>query len=244
MKSGRLSGHAHDWEMRQLGDFALEPERARPPRGLPGQRQRLADRSLDVQRRRRQHDPVRRALPALSPVGLPGAARSTASPTTGRSTTRARAVLRRQRSHDGRLGSGRRSRVSAEGRCRCRRCRSASWARRWRSGFDKLGWHWWPSDSAITTPGTTTAARLHQRRARVCSAARRAPRPAPTSPTGRSALRQGVTLQDALPRARDHRRANGMADGVIYYDGRRGAPAARRRSWSSPATASARRGCC
>ena len=104
-----------DWEIAPARRLRPQPQRARPARGLSGQRQRLADRRLDVQRRRRQHHPLRRALPALPPVGLP---RQDARRRRRRLAARLPApgaVLRRQRAHDGRVGTGRRSGVSAEG---------------------------------------------------------------------------------------------------------------------------------
>ena len=47
-----------------------QPERPRLAGGLPGQRGRLRHRDADVQRRRRQPDPVRRRLVAAASVGL------------------------------------------------------------------------------------------------------------------------------------------------------------------------------
>ena len=64
-----------------------EPEYPRPARGLPDQRRQLADQGRELQRRRRRHGDVHGAFAAPAPVRLPRAARSTASPTTGRSIT-------------------------------------------------------------------------------------------------------------------------------------------------------------
>ena len=73
-------------------------------------------------------------------------------------------------------------------------------------GFDRLGWHWWPSDSAIITREYDGRARLHQLRAVRSRLPDRAPRRAPTSPTGRRRSRRGARLRTQRPRARDHRR--------------------------------------
>ena len=51
-------------------------------------------------------------------------------------------------------------------------------------GFNKLGWHWWPSDSAIATREYEGPRGLHQPGSVHRWAAPRGPRAAPTSPTG------------------------------------------------------------
>jgi choline dehydrogenase-like flavoprotein len=84
-------------------------------------------------------------------------------------------------------------------------------------GFNRLGWHWWPSDSAITT-------QEHEGRAACinagtcllgCAQGAKASTDITYWP---AALRQGVTLKTRC-RVREITVAeNGMADGVIYYD--------------------------
>ncbi len=84
-------------------------------------------------------------------------------------------------------------------------------------GFNQLGWHWWPSDSAITT-------QEHEGRAPcinagTCLAGCAQGAKASTDITyWPAALRQGVTLKTRC-RVREITVAgDGMADGVIYYD--------------------------
>ena len=84
-------------------------------------------------------------------------------------------------------------------------------------GFNRLGWHWWPSDSAITS-------QEHEGRAPCINAGTcvvGCPQGAKASTDVTYwpvALRQGVTLKTRC-RVREITVAeNGMADGVIYYD--------------------------
>ena len=84
-------------------------------------------------------------------------------------------------------------------------------------GFNRLGWHWWPSDSAITT-------QEHEGRAPCinagtcllgCAQGAKASTDITYWPV---ALRNGVTLKTRC-RVREITVAeNGMANGVIYYD--------------------------
>jgi len=85
------------------------------------------------------------------------------------------------------------------------------------SGFNRLGWHWWPSDSAITT-------REHEGRAPCinagtclvgCAQGAKASTDITYWPP---ALRQGVTLRPHCRVREITIGANGLADGVIYYD--------------------------
>jgi choline dehydrogenase-like flavoprotein len=78
------------------------------------------------------------------------------------------------------------------------------------AGDEQLGWHWWPSDSAIATPNMK-AARAASTSATARRAARRAPRPAPTSPTGRMRSAPASSCAPA-PRARDHDRRGRHGD--------------------------------
>ena len=52
--------------------------------------------------------------------------------------------------------------------------------------MNKLGWHWWPSDTTIATTRLRGPRASASTSATARRAAPRAPRPAPTSPTGRS----------------------------------------------------------
>ena len=110
-------------------------------------------------------------------------------------------------------------------------------------GFERLGWHWWPSDSAILTRD------YDGRRACVncgpcdlgCPIGAKASTDVTYWP---KALAAGARL---VTRARVREITlgpDGLADGVVYYDG--GAESTRRRRARScwPPTASARRGSC
>src|SRR5579862_6919291 len=84
-------------------------------------------------------------------------------------------------------------------------------------GFNKLGWHWWPSDSAIAT-------REHEGRAACVNAGTcltGCPQGAKASTDityWPAALRQGVTLKTHCRVRQITVAENGMADGVIYCD--------------------------
>jgi len=110
-------------------------------------------------------------------------------------------------------------------------------------GFDALGWHWWPSDSAIAT-------REHAGRAPCinlgpcitgCAQGAKGSTDVTYWPI---AVRRGVRIATRCRVREITLGADGRADGVIYYDAdgieRRQPP----RSSSSRATASGRRGCC
>ena len=89
---------------------------------------------------------------------------------------------------------------------------------RFGEAMNKLGWHWWPSDTAIATDrirGPRAAASIS---AIARPAARRAPRPAPTSPTGRTRSAPASNCARAAGCARSPSTNDGMATGVIYYD--------------------------
>ena len=84
-------------------------------------------------------------------------------------------------------------------------------------GLNKLGWHWWPSDSAIASVDYEGRAKCINL-GHCTSAARRAPRPAPTSPTGPppSAPASSCARAAACARSRPTNRAWRPAS--IYYD--------------------------
>jgi choline dehydrogenase-like flavoprotein len=85
------------------------------------------------------------------------------------------------------------------------------------SGFNRLGWHWWPSDSAIAT-------RPYQGRAQCinlgpcitgCAQGAKASTDLTYWP---AAERRGVTLRTRCRVREITVRDDGMADGVVYYD--------------------------
>ena len=134
--------------------------------------------------------------------------------------------------------------LSAQGACRCRRWRSASWARRWRRGFNR-------ARLALVAVGQ----RHHDARARRARAVHQRRHLPVRLRAGRQGQHRhhllaagaapGRDAQDALPRARDHRRrrtAWPTASSTTTPTASSGGRA--RTSWSSPATASARRACC
>jgi choline dehydrogenase-like flavoprotein len=84
-------------------------------------------------------------------------------------------------------------------------------------GFNRLGWHWWPSDSAILSEDYEGRAKCINAGTCLLGCAQGAK--ASTDITyWPVALRQGVTLKTRC-RVREITVAeNGMADGVIYYD--------------------------
>ena len=184
-------------------------------------------------------------LPRLHPSRLPGEDARRRRRRLADRLRDAGAVLRRERPHDGRLRPGRRSRLSA---ARSRRCRRSplgkSGAALSAKAMNKLGWHWWPSDTTIATTDYEGRGALHQ------------PRPLHA---GLRAGRQGQhrhhllaagdprrrRAAHALPGARDHHRR------ARHGDRRRStttptasSSSSRPRSSSWPATASARRACC
>jgi choline dehydrogenase-like flavoprotein len=84
-------------------------------------------------------------------------------------------------------------------------------------GFDKLGWHWWPSDSAIAT-------REYEGRAPCinlgpcitgCAQGAKASTDVTYWP---KAVRRGVELRTRCRVREITLRPDGMADGVLYYD--------------------------
>ncbi len=111
-------------------------------------------------------------------------------------------------------------------------------------GFDRLGWHWWPSDSAILTRD------YDGRRACIncgpcdlgCPTGAKASTDITYWPQGAGIRRAPA---DARPRARDHARP-GRARRRGALPRSRGAPlrSRRRARWSWPPTGSARRDSC
>jgi choline dehydrogenase-like flavoprotein len=85
------------------------------------------------------------------------------------------------------------------------------------AGFNRLGWHWWPSDSAIAT-------REYEGRAPCinlgpcltgCAQGAKASTDVTYWP---AAVREGVTLKTHCRVREVTLRPDGMADGVVYYD--------------------------
>ena len=237
--------NGRDWEARLFGDFAIRPNRRARRDRLSDQRRQFADQGRELQRRRRQHDHVHGAFSAPAPVGLQGAARSTASPTTGRSTTTTLEPFFAENDRMmGVVGPGGRSRPIRRKSRRCRRCRWASPAQRLAAAMNKLGWHWWPSDIDDRHRRLRGPRALHQ--PRPLHAGLRAGRQgqyrhhllAAGDPRRRGAAH-------ALPGARDHgRRARHGVRRRSITTPRARSSSSRPRWSSSPATASARRACC
>jgi choline dehydrogenase-like flavoprotein len=84
-------------------------------------------------------------------------------------------------------------------------------------GFNRLGWHWWPSDSAITTEEWEGRAPCIN--AGTCMTGCAQGAKASTDVTyWPVALRRGVRLQTHARVREITVGPNGMADGVVYYD--------------------------
>ena len=85
------------------------------------------------------------------------------------------------------------------------------------AGFEKLGWHWWPSDSAILTKeyeGRAPCINLGP-----CTTGCAQGAKASTDITyWPAAQRKGVSLRTGCRVREITVRADGMADGVLYYD--------------------------
>ena len=84
-------------------------------------------------------------------------------------------------------------------------------------GFDELGWHWWPSDSAIATQDYQGRARCINLGPCIMGCAQGAK--ASTDVTyWPAAVRRGVELRTRCRVREISVDENGMADGVTYYD--------------------------
>ena len=84
-------------------------------------------------------------------------------------------------------------------------------------GFDALGWHWWPSDSAIATREYDGRARCVNLGPCIMGCAQGAK--ASTDVTyWPKAVRSGVTLRTRCRVREILLRPDGMADGVVYFD--------------------------
>ena len=219
-------------------------QRAAAPAGLSGQRRGLADLAADVQRRRRQHDPLERSLPAVPPVGLPGAQPRRSGRRLAHRLRHAGAVLRSERPHDGRgrhrpaIPPIRRSRHG-----RRRRSRSTRWGPPW-PGASIASAGTGGRRTAPSSRATTTAAGPASTAAPATSAARPGRRPAPTSPTGPRRWRPGRASRRAPACGRSRSARTGGSTGRSTTIARDGCASRRRARSSWPPTGSARRGSC
>ena len=189
-RAGRLGEADRLSEQRpRLGGAAVQRFRhqSQPPGAadrLSDQRRQFADQGGEFQRRRRQHHHVHRAFPAPASLRLQGAHAGRRGRRLAGRLRHAGAVLRRERPHDGRLGPGRRSRLSAAPAADAA-VAARQVGRALRQGDEQAGL-------------ALVAVRLHHRHDRLRRprraasisatarrAAPRAPRPAPTSPIGR-----------------------------------------------------------
>jgi choline dehydrogenase-like flavoprotein len=84
-------------------------------------------------------------------------------------------------------------------------------------GFNRLGWHWWPSDSAIATRDHGGRARCINLGPCLVGCAQGAKGSADVS-YWPLAVRAGVELRTHCRAARVTLGANGLADGVVYFD--------------------------
>ncbi len=100
---------------------------------------------------------------------------------------------------------------------RCRHCRWAVPARGSRTAMNKLGWHWWPSDTTVATTD-------YEGRARCINLGHCTPACAQGAKASTditywpAALRAGVELRTHCRVREIVTNDDGMATGVIYYD--------------------------
>jgi len=132
------------------GRLPLQPQPPRPGDGLPDQRGQLAGQNRQFQRRRRRHNPVCRTLSALSSVGFPRAfARRAADdwPIDYNTLEPYYAENDRMTGVSGLAGDPAYPPKQPMMPPLPLGKSAATLAR----GLNKLGWHWWPSDSAIAS---------------------------------------------------------------------------------------------
>ena len=221
-----------DWEFRAASNFHFNPNVRGLPEDYPVNDTASAYQPADVQRRRRQHDPLERAFPRFHPSdfrvrSLDGVADDW--PLTYDELEPYYDLNDRMIGVSGIAGdpanpprSPRQTPPLPLGPV------GETIAR----GFDRLGWHWWPSDSAIITrglrraapPATTAAPAASAARpepkldadvtywpARACaSASSCGPRAAcARSPSGRTAAPRGARYFDATARRSSSRPRRG-----------------------------------
>ena len=85
------------------------------------------------------------------------------------------------------------------------------------SGFEKLGWHWWPSDSAIITEPYDGREECNSAGTCDIGCYRRAKASADVTYWPK-ALMNGVIIKDKCTVREITIKKNGLVDGVIYYD--------------------------
>ena len=189
-RAGRLDEPGGVPEQRpRLGNAPVQrvPVEPEPPQArgrLSHQRRRLADRHPQFQCRRRQHDPLFGALPALPPVGFPGEDTRRRRRRLADRLLGTRALLRRERPQHRRLGSRRGSGHPVPRAAAATRADGAH-GRGHGTGLQQA----WLAlvavghghrDARLQRPRP-----VPEPRARATPAAPKAPRAAPTSPTGR-----------------------------------------------------------
>src|SRR5262249_22581512 len=125
---------------------------------LSGQRQRVRHRAADVQRGRRQHHPLDGACAALPPLRFQGQDPRRRGRRLADDLRRSRAVLRPERRLDGLLVHRRRSsEPAAHAAYSLTSTRTTPplplgpEGERIARASERLGWHWWPSDSYINS---------------------------------------------------------------------------------------------
>ena len=200
-----------------LRRFRHQPEPPRARHRLSGQRRQFRDEDRQLQRRRRRHDPVHRALPAHAPVRL---SRANARRRGGRLADRlldARTVFRRERPHDGRRRPGGRPCLSA---ARAHHAAGSAWQDRHalcagdeqarlalvaighRHGDDRVRW-------SRASASISAIARRD---------ARKAPRRVSTSPIGRGRSAPAWSCARAAACARSPPTSTAWHPASIYYD--------------------------
>ena len=206
------------------------PERPRRPRTTRSTTRDSAFSAADVQRRRRQHDPLERPLPALPPLRLPRPLARRRRRRLAARLRRAGAVLRPERPDDRRLpaSTGDPSQPPRSPR-QTPPIPLGPLGETMARGFDKLGWHWWPSDSGDhhrsryggpPAPATTAAP--------ATSAARPARASSADVTYWPLALRLGVELRTRCRVREITVDEQGRARGVALLRPRRRAPGAAR----------------
>ena len=221
--------NGRDWEARLFSDFAINPNRRARPTDYPINDANSPIKVVNFNGVGGSTIMYTAHYPRLHPSDFKvRSARRRRRRLAGR-LRHARAVLRRERPHDGRLGPRRRSRPIRSISRRCRRCRSARPAQRFGTGDEQ-------ARLALVAVGLDDRHRRLRGPRRAASisaiarrAARRAPRPAPTSPIGRTAIRAGVELRTRCRVREITLDEHGMASGVdlLRRQGRGAVPAGR-----------------
>ena len=231
-KPEEYSTASANWEFRAASSFSFNPERPRPAGGLSGERQRVRHHAADVQRGRRQHDPLDApTAPRFHPSDfrvkiLDGVADDW--PITYADLEPYYDL------NDAWMGC---SGIAGDPANPPRSPRPmpplplGPDGERIARGFDRLGWHWWPSDSYINSSRYRGRAACNNCGPCGLGCPTGAPRARPTSPTGRAAIANGVELRTGARVLRDHHRAGRprhAARATSTRDGARPVPAGAR----------------